>query len=355
MAHRPLINPYLNGLHHRIYLIFETAQIGGALYSGDMDADTRADRPAEKSLTNDFLDFLSANRGASNYTLRNYRQALAEFISWHQGQKKGPPDWFELERDDFRAYLRFLGRGNLSRAAIHLRFSALRSFYKFLISRGLIGHSPIKNILLPKLEKRLPMFVSPEQMEKLVRAPMEELSKLKEADAKGMDPVDFYRDAAILELLYSCGLRISELCGMLGGDFIWDEQLIRVRGKGKKERLSPVGAPALEAIRKYWEMLGITPGQGEPAFFAGTHKTEPVSPRVVQLRLKRYLAAAGLDPALTPHKVRHSYATHLLDAGADLRSVQELLGHAHLATTQVYTHVTTERLKKAYEAAHPRA
>jgi integrase/recombinase XerC len=309
----------------------------------------------EKPLSIQFLDFLATNRGSSDYTIRNYRQALIEFAEWRHSGANSDPDWFALERDDFRAYLRFLGRGNLSRAAIHLRFSALRSFYKFLIGRGLIAKSPIKNILLPKLEKRLPMFLSPEQMERLLRAPLDELKKITESHSKGSDPVDFYRDAAILELLYSCGLRISELCGLLGGDFVWDEQIIRVRGKGKKERLSPVGAPALEAIRKYWQMLGETPGLGEPAFFAGSNSSRPISPRVVQMRLKRYLAAAGLDPELTPHKFRHSYATHLLDGGADLRSVQELLGHANLATTQVYTHITTERLKKAYSAAHPRA
>ena len=128
-----------------------------------------------------------------------------------------------------------------------------------------------------------------------------------------------------------------------------------MRGKGKKERLLPVGEPALEAIRNYWSLLPQPPAGEAPVFLAGPKKRTPVSPRHLQLRLKKYLAVAGLDPVLTPHKLRHSYATHLLDAGADLRSVQELLGHAHLVTTQVYTHLTTERLKRAYDAAHPRA
>lgn len=162
------------------------------------------------------------------------------------------------------------------------------------------------------------------------------------------------RDVAILETIYSCGLRISELCGLRTQDLDWQERLVRVGGKGKKERLVPIGEPALGAIKNYWALLS-PPGAESPVFLANAASRRPVSPRDLQLRLKKYLALAGLDPGLTPHKLRHSYATHLLDAGADLRSVQELLGHAHLVTTQVYTHLTTERLKKAYDRAHPRA
>jgi integrase/recombinase XerC len=138
-------------------------------------------------------------------------------------------------------------------------------------------------------------------------------------------------------------------------DIDWHEQSVRVRGKGKKERQVPIGETALAAIKQYWSLLPLMPAGEAPVFFAGLKKLAPVSPRILQLRLKIYLAAAGLDPHLSPHKLRHSYATHMLDAGADLRSVQELLGHAHLVTTQVYTHLTTERLKKAYDKAHPRA
>ena len=159
----------------------------------------------------------------------------------------------------------------------------------------------------------------------------------------------------MLETIYSCGLRISELCGLVAQDIDWNECLVRVRGKGKKERLAPIGEPALAAIKNYWNLLPQVPAGESPVFLAGAKKRTPVSPRHLQLRLKKYLAVAGLDPHLTPHKLRHSYATHLLDGGADLRSVQELLGHAHLVTTQVYTHLTTERLKRAYDAAHPRA
>jgi integrase/recombinase XerC len=303
----------------------------------------------------EFLQHLATDRGASVYTQRNYRQALEEFYRWAQEEQKRTPKWEALQRDDFRGYLRFLGRNELSRAAIQLRFSALRSFYKFLIRRGVTATSPIKNLALPKLGKRLPKFLTVDQMFALLRAPLKELESHRTNPKRRVDESSYFRDVAILETIYSCGLRVSELCGLLASDLDWHEQLVRVRGKGQKERLVPIGAPALEAIRLYWDRRHYTPAGNAPVFLAHPHKQAPMQPRVIQLRLKRYLAQAGLDPALTPHKLRHSYATHLLDAGADLRSVQELLGHAHLVTTQVYTHLSPERLKKAYEKAHPRA
>ena len=303
-----------------------------------------------------FLQHLATDRGASAYTQRNYRQAMWEFHRWHQEERRQPPAWEQLQRDDFRAYLRFLGRHNLSRAAIQLRFCALRTFYRFLIRHGAVAASPIKNLALPKLGKRLPKFLTPEQMSDLLAAPLKLLPAPGESDARREAAVfACRRDVAVLETIYSCGLRISELCGLAAQDLDWSERLVRVRGKGKKERLIPIGEPALEAIRNYWSLLPQVPAGESPVFLAGPGKRTPVSPRHLQLRLKKYLALGGLDPHLTPHKLRHSYATHLLDAGADLRSVQELLGHAHLVTTQVYTHLTTERLKRAYDAAHPRA
>jgi site-specific recombinase XerD len=308
-----------------------------------------------------FLTHLATDRGASAYTQRNYAQALREFQKWHNEERKAAPAWERLLRDDFRAYLRYLGRNKIGRAAIQLRFSALRTFYKFLIRCGLLAASPIKNVSLPKLGKRLPMFLTAQQMTELLDAPL----KLGEqhvppatsgAAAKRREgEVTALRDVAVLETIYSCGLRISELCGLQSSDLDWNERLVRVRGKGRKERLVPIGRTALTAIRNYWERLPETPAGTAPVFQVSLRKRGPVSARVLQLRLKKYLAIAGLDPNLTPHKLRHSYATHLLDGGADLRSVQELLGHAHLVTTQVYTHLTTERLKKAYDSAHPRA
>ena len=304
-----------------------------------------------------FLQHLAADRGASIYTIRNYQQALVEFFSWHQQERQQPPAWETLERDDFRAYLRWLGRRNRSRSATSLRFSALRTFYKFLIRRGLVTASPIKNIVLPKQPKRLPKFLTVDQIFALLETPLQPLDQPKERKRSGrpIEPAACYRDLAMLETIYSCGLRISELCGLRVEDLDWSEELVRVRGKGKKERIVPIGPTALAAIRQYWQQLLTPPAASQPVFLPTTKEMKSLSPRIFQSRLKKYLIAAGLDPHLTPHKLRHSYATHMLDAGLDLRSVQELLGHAHLVTTQVYTHLTTERLKRAYDAAHPRA
>jgi integrase/recombinase XerC len=303
-----------------------------------------------------FLTHLATDRGASIYTQRNYRQALLECERWHRGERGQPPRWDKLQRDDFRNYVRYLGRRNLSRAAIQLRFCALRSFYKFLIRHGEVSASPIKNLSLPKLEKRLPKFLTTPQMVQLLEAPLQGLAQpKKKGPGRPVVASACFRDVAILETIYSCGLRISELCGLNAADVDWNERSVRVLGKGRKERLVPIGEKALEAIRNYWSLLERAPVGNAPVFLAETGKVAPLSARMLQSRLKKYLALAGLDPQLTPHKLRHSYATHLLDAGADLRSVQELLGHAHLATTQVYTHLTTERLKRAYDDAHPRA
>jgi integrase/recombinase XerC len=304
-----------------------------------------------------FLEHLATDRDVSNYTRRNYSQALREFVRWRNESRPGVVAWEELERDDFRAFLRALGRKNLGRSAIQLRFSALRTFYRFLIRHGAVSASPIKNLSMPKLGRRLPRFLTVEQMESLLDAPLKALrSGITQGDSvKLREQAICYRDHAILETVYSCGLRVSELCGLLVDDLDEHESLVRIRGKGRKERQVPISRRAIIAIRHYWNFLPQSPAGADPIFWGRFPTPAKVSPRLLQIRLKRHLAVAGLDPALTPHKLRHSYATHLLDAGADLRSVQELLGHAHLATTQVYTHLTTERLKQAYNAAHPRA
>jgi integrase/recombinase XerC len=316
-----------------------------------------------------FLAHLATDRGVSVYTQRNYRQALIEFARWHLTERspsafagksasaRHAVAWEKLQRDDFRAYLRYLGRNNLSRAATALRFSALRTFYKFLMRHGAVESLPIKNLSLPKAPKRLPKFLTIKQMADLLAAPAKLLATQagKKGPGRPLSAEVCLRDIAVLETIYSGGLRVSELCGLRVDDIDFSEQIIRVRGKGKKERLVPAGEPALRAIQTYWDSLMQPPLGVQPVFRADTTKAAPLSPLQLSRRLKNYLIVAGLDPALTPHKLRHSYATHLLDAGADLRSVQELLGHAHLITTQVYTHVTTERLKRAYDAAHPRA
>ena len=303
----------------------------------------------------EFLVHLATDRGASEYTHRNYSEALAEFRGWHATERQAQPNWRTLQRDDFRSFLRHLSRRELSRATIHLTFSALRTFYKFLIRRGHVATSPIRNLAMPKPERRLPKFVTVAQAKTLLETPLREWEKECKASEQPPEKASFLRDAALLETIYACGLRISEVCGLRVGDLNPTERLVRVRGKGKKEREVPIGQPALHAILQYWQALPRAPLPEGPVFQGQADSEEPIRPAQVQLRLKRYLIAAGLDPRLTPHKLRHSFATHLLDHGADLRSVQELLGHQNLSTTQIYTHVTTERLKAAYDAAHPRA
>jgi integrase/recombinase XerC len=342
--------------------------------------------PASDPLLDAFLEHLATERGASTYTLRNYSQALQEFVRWHVQHQNRLPDWPAVTREVFRFHLRHLGRQSLSPSAIRLRFSALRTFYRFLQRRGLIDRIPVKDLALPRQPRRLVRFLSVEQMVALLETPRrlarsdsgcEAQAKAKanakaeardgdaapprsssgEASAPGrrVDSSVASRDTAVLELIYSCGLRISELCGLRVADLDRPQALARIRGKGRKERIVPVGSHALRALEAYWTELDRAPGAEDPVFWRGRDDPRPVPARTLQHRLKTYLLAAGLDPAITPHKLRHSFATHLLDAGADLRSVQEMLGHAQLATTQVYTHVSTERLRQAYHAAHPRA
>ncbi len=302
-----------------------------------------------------FLRHLGIERGLSSHTVRNYGQALAELAAWHRSTADKPPCWTGLDRDVFRAYLRWLGRRQRSRAAIQLRFSALRTFYRFLLREGLVTELPIRRLPLPQVAKRLPRFLTEEQTVALLEAPAKGSAQVQGQSEKPVDPVPALRDAAILETIYSSGLRISEACGLKVEDIHHAERRLRVRGKGKKERLVPVGEPAVGAILRYWEATGHPRAPGLPVFLAPGSRTAPVGAGMVQRRLKRHLAAAGLDPSLTPHKLRHSFATHLLDRGADLRGVQELLGHSRLTSTEVYTHLTLDRLRRAYDDAHPRA
>jgi integrase/recombinase XerC len=302
-----------------------------------------------------FRQHLATERDASAYTARNYLQALTEFSEWRRVATGTAPAWLDLQRDDFRLYLRWLGRRELGRATVRLRFSALRTFYKFLLREGAISRLPIRGLSLPKLEKRLPKFLTEDQIICLLAAPMQELAKAQQRAEQPVDAVPFLRDAALLETIYSSGLRISEACGLCFENYNRAARTLRIRGKGRKEREVPIGQPAAAAIERYWSAVNHPLARGTPVFLATTNSLDPVRPATLQLSLKRYLAAVGLDPKITPHKLRHSFATHLLNRGADLRGVQELLGHARLGSTEIYTHLTLDRLKKVYDDAHPRA
>jgi tyrosine recombinase XerC len=294
---------------------------------------------SDDPLATAYLDYLRDERNASPRTVDNYDRALraaAEFL--------GEKSWRGTTSDDFRAYLFALMKRERSRATIRLEFAALRSFYRFLSERKGLAANPLVAVSLPKAEKRLPVFLTTTQIDALLRAPHE---AKPEKQAPAWLP---WRDAAVLELFYSSGLRLSELASLDVRDIDPHSETVRVLGKGAKERIVPVGEPALEAIQNYRQRAKVQSG---PLFISKLRKR--LGPASIWTLVKKYLRLAQIPVPASPHKLRHSFATHLLDAGADLRSVQSLLGHASLSTTQIYTHVTTERLKKAYDQAHPRA
>ncbi len=233
----------------------------------------------------------------------------------------------------------------MARPTIRLHFSAFRTFYRYLCERNGLKANPLKAVQLPKLQRKLPVVLTAKQIEELLTAP---LRVEKEDQAPTWMPL---RDAAVLEMFYSSGLRLSELTSLDVSSVDPFSESVRVLGKGRKERIVPVGAPALEAIQKYRQAARVESG---PLFISRKGRKRMSSFSVWAL-VRRYLRHTSIPQAISPHKLRHSFATHMLDAGADLRSVQALLGHASLSTTQIYTHVTVERLRRAYDEAHPRA
>ena len=289
-------------------------------------------------LAEEFLRYLGVERNASSRTLKAYRQALTAF----RAENKTP--WKKCTVDDFRDYLFAIMKRGQARSYVRLQFSALRTLYQFLAARKGLRSNPVREVQLPKIEKKLPLVLTRQQIEELLAAPSR---VAKNRAAPVWMPL---RDVAIMELFYSSGLRLSELAALDVADVDLFTESIRVLGKGRKERVCPVGLPALEAISRYRAAGNVHSG---PIFINKARRR--ISTRSIWLILKRYLRHTSIPISISPHKLRHSFATHLLDRGADLRSVQALLGHASLSTTQIYTHVTVERLKKAYADAHPRA
>ena len=289
-------------------------------------------------LAGEFLRYLTVERNASPRTLKAYREALAAF----RAENKTP--WKKCRANDFRDYLFGLMKRGQARSYVRLQFSAFRTFYRFLAERKKLQRDPVRELQLPKIEKKLPLVLTRQQIEELLAAPAR---VTKNRAAPIWMPL---RDIAIMELFYSSGLRLSELAALDVADVDLYTESVRVFGKGRKERICPVGFPALEAISRYRAAANVHSG----ALFINKLRRR-MSARSIWLVLKRYLRHTSIPISISPHKLRHSFATHLLDRGADLRSVQALLGHASLSTTQIYTHVTVERLKKAYADAHPRA
>jgi integrase/recombinase XerC len=301
--------------------------------------DSAEPRPKPDRLAEQFLRYLEAEKNASPRTVATYRTSLEAFRKF-----RPQTAWAALTAVDFRAWMLEMMKAEMARASVRLRFAALRSFFGFLHMRQEVSKNVLLEVQLPKPEKRLPKFMTTAQVETLLEAPAK-TEKTQQAP-QWMAA----RDTAIMELFYSTGMRLSELVGLDVKDVDPIGETARVLGKGARERICPVGGPALEAISKYRHAARVEAG---PLFINKSRRR--ISARAVDSILKSRLAQAGLPADLSPHKLRHSFATHLLDNGADLRSVQTLLGHASLSTTQIYTHVTVERLKAAYLAAHPRA
>ena len=293
-----------------------------------------------------FADFLAKERRYSPYTLRNYRQAFEDFHRWLVGAGLPGDNLDGLGPREVRDFV-IEAQRRFGRRTLHNHVSGLRAFFKFWLQRGKVKRNPFSGVPLPKLERRLPKFLTEEQMVKLLGGPQRLLAN------GSIDDFTALRDRLVMELLYGGGLRVSELVGLNYGAIDVDSGVARVLGKGRKERLCPLGRVATALLIGFKAEFAGEVRPSSAVVIDARHHRLPV--RQVQLMLKRYLALAELPIDLTPHKLRHSYATHLLNAGADLRLVQELLGHAQLATTQVYTHVSVARLKEIHAKAHPRA
>lgn len=332
------------------------------------------------SLIDEFLNYLKFERHFSPHTAKCYSADLAQFCGFLGGQvasaaSPGPfggvplstvtassaamvpgapstvvaqPTLQEKLRgvttEQVRSFLSFLGTQNYSKSTIARKLATLRSFYKFCLRRSYVQSNPLLSIRTPKQEKRLPKFLEMDQINRLLSTP-------DDTTLLGS------RDHAMLEVLFSTGVRVSELVDLNFADLDFVGQCIRVRGKGKKQRTAPIGPTAIAAIQGYLELRRSDARSAkfdQEALFVNKHG-QRLSTRSVRRKLDKYLASCGLDPSISPHTLRHSFATHMLNNGADLRSVQELLGHQSISTTQVYTHLTTPRLKAVYDDAHPRA
>lgn len=292
-----------------------------------------------------FCLYLGSQRRLSAYTVRNYRQAVEQLDAWLSEDASWARDFDALTPAQLRAFLIESAR-SLARRTLHNRVAGLRAFYLYLKRMQLVSSNPLQGIRLPKLDKPLPKFLTEPQMLDLLGAP----EKLQQAGQ--INAFEAIRDRLIMELLYGAGLRVSELCGLNFSAVDWQQGFVRVLGKGSKERICPIGEVALSCLQNFVQHCERSTAHDQAVLL--TAQGHRIQPRAVQKLLKKYLLAAGLPADMTPHKIRHSYATHLLNGGADLRAVQELLGHANLSTTQIYTHVSTTRLKAAHLQAHPR-
>ncbi len=336
---------------------------------------------SENALVDEFLNYLRFERHFSPHTAKCYAADLRQYVAYLTEHPSGtgeatsstqyefaggngqgfqtestatatldPPatdlrqQMLGVNVDEIRAFMAFLQQMDYSRATTARKLATLRSFYKFCVRRGYVASSPVAAIRTPKQERRLPKCLEVDEVQKLLESP----------DGNTLLGA---RDRAMLETMYSTGVRVSELVSLRSEDIDFAGEVLHVRGKGKKERVAPIAPTALSAIRRYQEMRRSDPkweSSDQVLLFVNKHG-QALSTRSVRRKLDKYLRQCGLDATISPHTLRHSFATHMLNNGADLRSVQELLGHQSLSTTQVYTHLTTARMKESYDEAHPRA
>ncbi|MBX9928366.1 MAG: tyrosine recombinase XerC [Gemmatimonadaceae bacterium] len=298
-----------------------------------------------------FLQHLAKERDLSPHTVTAYGRDLGDlqaFLSVHLASESW--SWASVDRLTLRAWMAQLQRRGLGRRSIARALSAVRTFYQFLNRLDLLDSNPARAVGMPKLEKHLPGYLDRTQVEAMLDAAATRASEGRFTDV---------RDRAILELFYSCGLRLSELRGIDRRDLDLLAGQVKVRGKGKKERIVPVGSAAVRALREYERArdtkLAAIGAHAERVAFFVSDRGKRIATRTLQLAVTRWLARVDEGAGLSTHSLRHTFATHLLDAGADLRAVQELLGHASVSTTQIYTHTSVERLKQVHRQAHPRA
>ena len=305
----------------------------------------------------DFLRYLTNERQASAHTTDNYQRDILQFAEMIFNQPN--PDWRSVGIDHARKFVVMLQERDLARNSVLRKISSLRSFFRFMLREEIVDKNPFVGLAAIKKEQNLPKFLSVNEIDRLSVIPrLYWEHAVKNGTAKDTDSAHFAsaRDTALIEMIYSGGLRISEAVGLNMESIDLLSDIMKVRGKGKKERICAIGKPARKALSHYLRMRGLRSEneRHDAPLFVNRFGTR-LTPRSFQRNLKEYLVFAGLPPDLTPHKLRHSFATHLLDAGADLRAVQEMLGHKNLSTTQIYTHVTTEKMKNIYKKAHPRA
>ncbi|MGE0756637.1 MAG: tyrosine recombinase XerC [Pirellulaceae bacterium] len=290
-----------------------------------------------------FLRYLTVERNASPLTVKSYREDLTTLAEYLEQLNGKPVEASQVSPLDLRGYVTAMHEAGYAKSSVSRRLASLRSFYRFAQREGLATQNPAKPLRNPRPDRKLPHFLTTDEINRLLEAPPRD------------EPLGA-RDRAILETMYSAGLRVSEAAGLNDEDVDGDGGLVRIRGKGKRERLAPLGSFALKALRR-WQSVRRPAKAAQPgATPTFTNRFgHRLTTRSIARMLEKHIRTVGLDQRTSPHTLRHSFATHLLDRGADIRSVQELLGHKSLVTTQIYTHVSTAGLREVYERAHPRA